>query len=86
MEIRKTMRCQEPMGENTADQLAFEVLGRVKDCSHFVAACSCTRSCSQRDPKKEEDTQTGRKPNTKMMENFKRACGWLESQTVLHSV
>ena len=40
MEIRKTIetRCEERMRENTEDQWAPEVLGRVKDCSHFVVA------------------------------------------------
>ena len=36
--------------------------------------------------KKAENTQAGRKPNTEMMENFQRACDWLESEIVLHSV
>ena len=66
------------MRENSEDQLALEVLGRVKYCSYFVVAegfyhVNCyARSCSQRDQEKAEDTQAGTKPNTEM-ENFKRA-------------
>ena len=94
MEIRPTveMRCEERMRENIEDQWTLEVLGQVKDCSDFVVAegryhVSCyAHICSQRDPKKAENTQAGRKPNTDMMENFKRACDWLESEIALHSV
>ena len=94
MEIRQTikMRCEELMRENTEDQSALEALRRLKDCSDFVAAegryhAYCyARFCSQSDPKKAENTQAGRKPNTEMMENFQRACDWLESEIVLHSV
>ena len=52
------MRYEESMRENTEDQWALEVLGRVKDYSDFVAAEGCyhvnfyARFCSQRDPKK----------------------------------
>ena len=42
--------------------------------------------CSQGDPKKVENTQAGRKPNTEIMENFQRGCVWSESKIVLHSV
>ena len=93
MEIRQTteMRCEEHMRENTEGQWALEVLGRVKDCSDFVAAegryqVNCySRFCFQRDPKKAENTQAGRNPNTEMMGNFPRACDWLETEIVLHS-
>ena len=86
------MRCEERMRENTKDQWPLEVLGRVKDCSDLMAVedryhVSCYASfCFQRVPKKAENTQVGRKPNTEMMENFQRASGWLESEIVLHSV
>ena len=86
------MRYEESMRENTEDQWALEVLGRVKDYSDFVAAEGCyhvnfyTRFCSQRDPKKAENTEAGSKPNTEMMENFQRSRDWLESEIVLHSV
>ena len=94
MEIRQTieMRCEVHMRENMEDQWALEVLGRVKDCSDFVAAeghyhVNCyARFCSQRDLKKTENTQAGRNPNREMMENFQRACDWLEPEIVLHSV
>ena len=94
MEIRQTvvMRCEKRMRENTEDQWALEVLGRVKDCSDSMAVegrydVNCyVRFCSQRDLKKAENTQAGRKPNTEMMENFKRACDWLETEIISHSV
>ena len=81
------------MRGNNEGQWALEVLGRVKDCSDFVAAegryqVNCyARFCFQRDKKKKaEFTQAGRKPNTDIMENFLRSCDWLESEIVLHSV
>ena len=64
MEIRQTvgMRCEKRLRENTEDQWALEVLGRVKDCSDFMAVegryhVNCyARFCSQRDLKKAENT------------------------------
>lgn len=74
------MRCEELMRENTKDQWALEVLGRVKGCSDLVAVegryhVNCFVSfCFQRVPKKAENTQADRKTNTELMEKFQRAC------------
>ena len=91
MEIRQIveMRCEEGMREDIEDQRVLKVLRQVKDCSNFVAAegsyhINCyAYFCSS---KKVENPQTGRKSNTAMMENFKRAYDWLESEIALHSV
>ena len=71
MEIRQTteIRREEHKGKNTEDQWALEAIGQVKDFSGFVAAegryhVNCyVRFCSQRYPKKSENTEAGRKRN-----------------------
>ena len=94
MEIRETVqfRCEERMRENAEGEWTIEVIARVNDCSDFVAAesryhvnCYARFSC-QRDAKKVENSQAGRKANTEMMGYFEKVCDWLESETVLHSV
>ena len=84
MEIRKTIetRSEERMRENTEDQWAPEVLGRVKDCSHFVVAdghyqVNCyAKFCTQRDPKRRKTHKLVESLTQRIWKTF-RACDWL---------
>ena len=77
------------MRENAGDKWALEVLGRVKDCSDFVAAerryhVNCY-VYFQTDPKRWKSHKLVQSL-TQMMENFQWACDRLESEIVLRPV
>ena len=79
MEIRQIveMSCKERMREKTEDQLALEVLGRVNDCSDFVAVegfyhvNSYARFYSQRDPKRRKAQKLVESLTQRLWKNFK---------------
>ena len=94
VEMRENMikKCRQRLQTDVADEWAIDVLARVEDCVDFVAAESqyhsnCLLRFNQnKASQKLGEPKSGRKPSEELMEYFSKACDWLETEMVPHSI